>query len=79
MGRGGEGKGGEGRGGEGKGGEGRGALTKFLKSTINTNNLHMCNFGRMEIQHVNLQSALRHKFLQTHGTDISFEHVWAAV
>ena len=80
-GRGGDGRGGEGRGGEreGKGREGRGALTKFRKSTINTNNLHMCNFGRMEMQHVNLQSALRRKFLQTHGTDISFEPVWAAI
>ena len=27
----------------------------------------------MEMQHVNLQSALRRKFLQTHGTDISFD------
>ena len=38
-----------------------------------TNTLLRCDFGRIAMQHVNFHIALPRKFLQAHGTDISFD------
>ena len=48
------------------------AYKLLSESTINMNNLHMCDFGRKEKQHVRFQIALPRKFLQAYGTNISF-------
>ena len=44
-----------------------------FKSTINTNELLVCDFGRVEMQHVSLQIELPHKFLHAYGTNVSVD------
>ena len=46
-------------------------LSAFNKSTINMNNLHMCDFGRMEKQHVSFQIALPRIFFPASLAPIS--------